>query len=104
MEREPEWQLLEHDDFTNLLFHVSGHGEILRKLQPRTVEQLAAVLAIIRPAKRYLLNKDWETILKEVWTKPENGDYYFKKAHAMSYAFAVVVHINLICEQLNVQA
>jgi len=26
MEKEPQWQLLEHDDFTNLLFHVSGHG------------------------------------------------------------------------------
>jgi len=101
MERMPQWELLEHDDFSNLLFHVNGHGEILRKLQPRTVEQLAAVLAIIRPAKRYLLNSDWETILKEVWTKPENDEYYFKKAHAMSYAFAVVVHMNLLCEKFS---
>ena len=101
MERTPQWQLLEHDDFTNLLFHVSGHGEILRKLQPTSVEQLAAVLAIIRPAKRYLLNSDWKTILEEVWLKPENGDYYFKKAHAVAYAHAIVVHMNLICEELN---
>ena len=100
MERNPQWELLEHDDFTNLLFHVAGHGDILRKLQPTSVEQLAAVLAIIRPAKRYLVNSDWETILKEVWIKPSNDEYYFKKAHAMSYAFAVVVHMNLLCEQL----
>ena len=65
MEKEPQWDLLEHDDFTNLLFHVSGHGEILRTLQPDSIEKLAAVLAIIRPAKRYLLNKDWQTILNE---------------------------------------
>lgn len=104
MERNPQWELLEHDDFSNLVFHVTGHGEILRKLQPRTVEQLAAVLAIIRPAKRYLMNGDWDTILKEVWTKPTNNEYYFKKAHAMSYAFAVVVHMNLLCEQLSGQA
>jgi len=101
MERTPQWELLEHDDFTNLLFHVNGHGDILRKLQPRTLEQLAAVLAIIRPAKRYLIDSDWRTILKEVWTKPEDGEYYFKKAHAMSYAMAVVVHMNLLCEQLH---
>jgi len=101
MERTPQWELLEHDDFTNLLFHVNGHGEILRKLQPRTVEQLAAVLAIIRPAKRYLLNSDWETILKEVWTKPTNNEYFFKKAHAFAYAMSVVVHINLLCEMYN---
>ena len=39
--------------------------------------------------------------MKEVWTKPSNGDYYFKKAHAISYAVAVVVHMNLICENLE---
>ena len=101
MHKEPQWDLLEHDDFTNLLFHVNGHGEILRKLKPTSVEQLAAVLAIIRPAKRHLVNETWKTILTEVWTKPEDGSYYFKKAHAIAYAVSVVVHMNLICEQLT---
>ena len=104
MEEEPQWQLLEHDDFNNLVFHVGGHGDILRSMQPRSVEQLAAVLAMIRPAKRHLVGQPWNTVMKEVWTKPTNGDYYFKKAHAISYAIAVVVHMNLICEQLNGQA
>ena len=101
MNKEPQWDLLEHDDFTNLLFHVSGHGEILRKLNPTSVEQLAAVLAIIRPAKRHLVNETWQTILKEDWTKPEDGSYYFKKAHAIAYAVSVVVHMNLICESVT---
>lgn len=101
MEKEPQWDLLEHDDFTNLLFHVSGHGDILRKLKPTSVEQLAAVLAIIRPAKRHLVNETWQTILTEVWTKPEDGSYYFKKAHAIAYAVSVVVHMNLICESVT---
>lgn len=103
MRREPRWELLEHDEFTDMLFHVNGHGDILRTLKPRTVEQLAAVLAIIRPAKRHLVNKDWDTVLKEVWIKPENNEYYFKKAHAVSYAMAVVVHMNLIVEMLHGQ-
>jgi len=101
MEKEPQWDLLEHDDFTNLLFHVSGHGEILRKLKPISVEQLAAVLAIIRPAKRHLVNETWQTIETEVWKKPEDNSYYFKKAHAVAYAVSVVVHMNLICEQFT---
>jgi len=100
MNKEPLWELLEHQEFVDQVFHLSGHGDILRKLQPKSVEQLAAVLAIIRPAKRHLANESWGTILKEVWTKPEDGEYYFKKAHAMSYAMAVVVHINLLVEQL----
>ena len=101
MEKEPLWSLLLENEFVDLLFHLSGHGDVLKKTCPTSVEQLAAVLAMIRPAKRYLIGKDWNTIMKEVWTKPETGEYFFKKAHAISYAVAVVVHMNLLCEQFN---
>ena len=100
IEREPLWQLLEHDDFNEKVFHVNGHGELLRQLKPTSVEQLAATLAIIRPAKRHLATKQWSHIMEHVWTKPTDGSYYFKKAHAVSYAVAVVVHMNLLCEQM----
>jgi hypothetical protein len=101
MNREPLWDLLEDDSFTNLLFHVNGHGAILRSMKPTSVEQLAAVLAVIRPAKRYLIGKDWNTVLSEVWVKPTNDEYYFKKSHATAYAVAIVVQMNLICEQIS---
>ena len=100
METEPLWDLLEQDDFVNLLFHVNGYGSILREMKPKSVEELAAVLAVIRPAKKHLIGKDWETIKREVWLKPESNDYYFKKSHATAYAMAVVVQMNLICEQM----
>lgn len=101
MERQPLWQLLEHKEFSDQVFHLNGHSNLLKILKPTSVEQLAAALAIIRPAKRYLANETWQTILTEVWTKPTDGAYYFKKAHAISYAMACVVHMNLLCEQLN---
>jgi hypothetical protein len=101
METEPLWDLLEQDDFVNLLFHINGHGHILRQTKPTSVQQLAAVLAMIRPAKRYLIGKDWNTINAEVWTKPQGDEYFFKKAHAMAYAMAVVVQMNLICEGIS---
>ena len=103
MERKPLWELLEHEDFSEKVFHLNGHSELLKVLKPTSVEQLAATLAIIRPAKRYLANESWNTIMEEVWMKPKEG-YYFKKAHAVSYAVACVVHMNLVCEQLNGQA
>ena len=102
METEPLWDLLEQEEFVNLLFHVNGHGSILREMKPTNVEQLAAILAMIRPAKRYLIGKDWSTILREVWQKPENDEYFFKKSHATAYAVAVVVQMNLICEQISI--
>ena len=101
METEPLWDLLLQDEFNNLLFHVNGHGSILREMQPTSIEQLAAVLAMIRPAKRHLIGKDWSTVISEVWTKPETNDYYFKKSHATAYAAAIVVQMNLICESIS---
>lgn len=101
MNKEPLWDLLLQEDFVNLLFHVNGHGSILREMKPKTIEQLAAVLAIIRPAKRYLIGKDWTKVMNEVWIKPNNDEYYFKKSHATAYAAAIVVQMNLICEQIS---
>jgi len=101
METEPLWDLLLQDDFVNLLFHVNGHGSILRHMVPKSIEELAAVLAMIRPAKRYLIGKEWTTVMTEVWTKPENDEYYFKKSHATAYAVAIVVQMNLICEGIS---
>ena len=101
MNKEPVWELLEAKDFVDKIFHINGHSEILNKLKPRNIEQLAAVLAIIRPSKRYLLNESWDKIMQEVWVKPTDDKYFFKKSHATSYAVAVVVHMNLICEQLE---
>ena len=100
MNKEPTWELLEEKDFCDLVFHVSGHHTLIKKLKPKNKEQLAAVLAIIRPAKRHLQDSNWEDIFKEVWIKPKEG-YYFKKAHAVAYAHAIVVHMNLICEEVN---
>ena len=101
MNQEPLWDLLLQDDFTSLLFHVNGHGSILREMKPNSVEQLAAILAMIRPAKRHLIGKDWATVMMEVWTRPDTDDYYFKKSHATAYAVAIVVQMNLICEQIS---
>jgi hypothetical protein len=101
METEPLWDLLEQDDFSNLLFHVNGHGHVLRTMKPKNIEQLAACLAIIRPAKKHLLGKLWTEVFQEVWTKPTTDEYYFKKAHAIAYAHVVVVQMNLICEGIS---
>ena len=101
MNTEPLWDLLEQDEFCNLLFHVNGHGNVLRQMKPKNLPQLAAVLAMIRPGKKHLIGEDWTTVMKEIWTKPTNDEYYFKKSHAHSYAMLVIVHMNLICEQLS---
>ena len=43
MKREPTWELLEEKDFSDLVFHVSGHHALIKKRNPKTIQQLAAV-------------------------------------------------------------
>lgn len=101
METEPLWDLLLQDDFTDLLFHVNGHGNLLKQMKPSSIEELAMCLALIRPAKKHLIGKTWKEIGMEIWEKPTNGEYYFKKAHAIAYAHVIVVQMNLICEGVS---
>ena len=98
MIQEPDWDMLKDATVVDQLFHLNGHFNIVNKLEPKTIEQLAAVLAIIRPAKRGLMYKDWVDIMKEVWVKPTDGSYFFKKSHAVAYAQAIVVQMNLIAK------
>lgn len=98
--REPQWELLEYKEVVEKLFHINNYHYLTSRLKPRTVEELAMILAIIRPSKKYLQKEKWDKIKAEVWQKPKDG-YHFKRAHAISYAMAIVVQLNLIVEGLG---
>jgi DNA polymerase III alpha subunit len=99
LNKEPDWALLEHEEIIDQLFHINGHSHIVKKLKPKSIEQLAAILAIIRPAKKHLINESWDVINQEVWKKSADDGYVFKKSHSIAYASAIVVQLNLIEEQ-----
>lgn len=91
--REPVWELLEHDEVIQELFHISRHADIVKKHKPRSVEQLAMVLALIRPGKKHLIGKSWQEIEQEVWIKDDNA-YSFKRSHSYGYALAIILQLN----------
>jgi len=99
LEMEPMWDLLEHREIVEQCFHIHSHYGIVQQMKPKSVEQLAAVLAMIRPAKSYLIGKDWDTVMNDIWVKPEDGGYFFKKSHAHSYAMVVVMQLNKIVKE-----
>ena len=101
IDTEPDWELFQHKEIVEQLFHIHDHFNIVSQMKPLSVEQLAMVLAIIRPAKRSLLGESWQSIQKQVWLKPVDNSYYFKKSHAVSYALAIVVQLNLLVESIN---
>ena len=59
-----------------------------------SIPRMAMFLALIRPGQRHLIGKTWSEIADDIWTKTD--DYTFKKAHAVSYAVLVSLHMKLI--------
>jgi hypothetical protein len=98
--REPDWTKLYDPAICAQLIHVNNHYDTLLKM-PEPVDsipRLAMFLAVIRPAKRHLIGRTWKEVAETVWDKVE-GEYSFKKAHAIAYSQLVVINMNLIAEQ-----
>ena len=101
IDKEPPWDFFEYEEVTEQLFHLKGHSNLLTRFKPRSVEDLAMILAIMRPGKAYLQREEWDRIRKEVWIKDDTDAYQFKKCHAVSYAIAICVHLNLLIEKMQ---
>jgi DNA polymerase III alpha subunit len=101
---EPLWELMYEKEVCDQLFHINGYHALLKELKPQTVEQLAMVLALIRPGKKHLIpicnSQGFDSIKNDIWQKTDDS-YFFKKSHAISYACVIIVQLNLICEQVN---
>lgn len=102
--REPNWANLYDRKVCEQLIHINNHYDTLLKM-PEPVDsiaRLAMFLAVIRPAKRYLIGRTWKEVNTTVWDKVEGEGYAFKRAHAVSYSQLVVVNMNLLEEQNRV--
>ena len=101
--REPDWAKLYDPAICGQLIHINNHYDTLLKMPEPvdTVARLAMFLAVIRPAKRHLIGQSWAEVAKTVFEKPADDAYYFKKSHAIAYAAAIVVQLNLLCEMLT---
>ena len=99
--RDPDWTKLRDRTVCEQLIHINNHYDTMLKMPEPidSIPRLAMFLSVIRPAKRSLIGKTWKEVAETVWIKPKDETYYFKQAHALSYAQLVVVNLNLLCEQ-----
>lgn len=103
MQQEPDWDKLYDTIFCEQLIHIGNHYNTLTKMpEPvNSIPRMAMFLSVIRPAKRHLIGLPWAEVSKTVFERPQDDGYYFKKAHAISYAHLVVVHMNLLTNSEN---
>ncbi len=97
---EPDWTLLQDEEQVTKLFQIHKHFKILTKIKPTSVQELADCIALIRPGKRHLLDaytKNKLVVRQELYRRPdEEGQYYFKKGHAVAYALNIILQLHLI--------
>jgi len=100
IKKEPDWTLLEDQETVEKLSQIHRHFDIVYRVKPTSILELADILALIRPSKRILLNayiNDKETTRKQLYKKPDDPKkYYFKKGHAISYSLNIVLQLHLI--------
>jgi DNA polymerase III alpha subunit len=95
---DPDWGLLLIPTEQKKLFQLSNHGDVLNEVKPKSIEELADVLALIRPGKRQLAKLykvDRAGTRRILYAKDESG-YSFKKSHAIAYAMVIVLQLHLI--------
>ena len=96
---EPDWMLLESAVHVQKLFQLSKHYDLVSQVKPKTVQELADCIALIRPGKRFLLDaylKNRDAIRTELYRRDPDSKYYFKKSHSISYALTIVLQLHLI--------
>ena len=104
LSQEPPWEKLWSDQgFATQLVHVGGNQktfELLQIMRPDSIPRMAAFISIIRPGKAHLQRKPWAEVFESVWNGDDSRGYTFKKAHAVSYASLVALHMNLLNEKI----
>lgn len=99
MNKEPDWQLLQSPEVVKKLFQLHNNFNLLVRIKPQSVQELADCIALIRPSKRFLIEpyiRDRDAVRAELYRKPDDGRQYFKKGHAVSYALTIVLQLHLI--------
>ena len=101
---EIDWSFIYDKDIMKTLPHIRDHQMMLKDLKPSSIDDLADVLALMRPGKLHLIDEykeNKESVRKRLYKKPQNGQVYFKKSHA--YAYAMMICVILVKNQdLNI--
>ncbi len=97
-------QFFEAEDRRYQLTHLAKYHHLCEMYPPQSVEDIACMLALIRPRKKYLIGKPWDVIKEKIWEKLDTEDdshYFFKKSHAVAFGVLVVLHAKLIARKLD---
>lgn len=108
MNKEPDWDLLLVPEFVEELSQIKKHITLLHVWKPRSIDELAMFIAMIRPGKRQCQSMNsWDEVRAVIWDYESIGLdaegkklRYFKKPHAYAYSLMIVVQLNALVEYI----
>lgn len=106
---EPNWELFLYPEVCEQLFQLKNYCSLLNVWKPSSIDELAMILAMIRPGKRNCQTLyNWDEVREQIWeysTVATDGNgkklNYFKKPHAYSYSLLIIVQLNALVEKLT---
>lgn len=101
IKQDPDWTLLQLPSTWPKLFQMSKHGDLLAKIKPKNLEELADAISLIRPSKKNLIGlylKERGACRKILYARDADGSYGFRKSHALAYALNIVIQLHLIAQ------
>lgn len=109
MQREPDWDLLLVPEIIEQLSQIKKHGTLLNVWKPKSVDELAMFIAMIRPGKSKCMSMNsWDEVRAVIWDYDSidldnegNKLRYFKKPHAYAYSFLIIVQLNALVQHLT---
>lgn len=87
------------------LYQLGNYHNLVTHYPPQSIEDIAILIALIRPRKSHLIGEPWKEIVKKIWDTNE-GDkkkYFFKKSHAIAFALVVTIHAKIIARKLELR-
>lgn len=97
IKKEPNWNILKIEENVKKCFQIGNHFDVVKRVNPQSIQDLADIIALIRPNKIRLLDKylkDKTRVSKVLYKKTDKSD--IRKSHAIPYAMIIVTQLHLI--------
>lgn len=102
--KEPiNWNMLQNPNIVSTLFQLHRHYDLLSRVRPTSVLELADCVALIRPAKKHLIDayiglsqQQRDAMRHHIYEPDPQGRPQYKKAHAVAYALTITLQLRML--------
>lgn len=96
IDETPDWSMLKDSSIIKQLDQINKRDRIVKSYDINSVDDLATIIALIRPAAKSMIGEPLSEIKKTIWNLVDEEGYRFKRSHAIATALIIVMQLNRI--------